>query len=544
MDFETVLTDDLINKYVSQGYWSNKPFGDYLNDTVSCFPDNVAIVDKKGSLTYKKLNKLVFRFATFMLELGIKKNDIVSVQMPSWHEFAIIHFGLSKIGIITNPIAPYYRQNELEYFLQKAGSTALIIPDMFKNFNYPEMVKKIAGNLPKLKHIIVVGTNVCEGMIPFSETIKDNKEDKYPKDYLEQFTPSPNDIHVLMFTSGTESKAKGVLHTHNTYCNATLNIVEPLGLDNSSVFFMAAPVTHTTGIRFGVRLPMMLGAKVVLQDIFKPEKALQLIAKEKCSISVGATPFLHSLINASKKNNEDISSFKIFGCGGAPIPRALIKEGEKHLGCKVLAGFGSTESPSQTFNKIDDDEKIYTTDGYPVKGVELKIVDETGKKVPKGQSGEALCRGPQLFVGYYKDPEITQKSFSKDGFFSTGDLCVLDKEGYLKVVGRKKDIIIRGGLNISTTEVENILLSYPKIKNIAIIGMPDPRLGERICAYIVPEDNVKISFQEVVNYLKSKKVAVIKQPERIEIVDKLPMTQSGKVKKNILRNDIACKLKM
>jgi len=542
MAFDTILTDDLIETYTSKGLWQNKTLGDYLDQTVKKYPEKVAIVDKKGMVTYSELGRSVFRFAVFLLELGIKKDDIVSVQLPSWSEFGIVHFALSKIGVVTNPIAPYYRKKELEYFLKKAGSVALIIPDTFKGLYYPDMVEQIRPRLPDLKHVIVVGNEVPDGMIPFEKTIEEDNN-SYPSDYLDQFRPDPNDVHVLMFTSGTESKPKGVLHTHNTYANATLNIVKPLGLTKNDVFFMAAPVTHTTGIRFGVRLPMMLGTKIILQDIFNPEDAIRLIAQEKCTLTVGATPFLHGFVNTSNLNDVDISAFRVFACAGAPIPRDLVRDGERKLSCSILAGFGSTESPSQTFNKPGDPpEKIFGSDGYPLEGIEIKIFDENRKELPKQEVGEVACRGPQLFVGYYRDPEITKKSFNEDGYFFTGDLCVLDQDGYLRVEGRKKDIIIRGGLNISAGEVEDILHTYPKIRQVAVIGMPDPRLGERVCAYIVPEKGKTISLEEVTEFLKNKQVAVIKLAERIELVDSLPITQSGKIRKNLLREDISRKI--
>ena len=540
---KTVLTEELINKYKQNGQWNDKTLCDHLDQTVADFPQKTAIKDINGSITYKELWCYVQRFAIFLLESGIKKGDVISVQLPNWKEFAIAHFAITYVGGITNPIPHYCRKKELAYFLEKAGSVLLIIPGIFKKFDYCFMINELLPELNYLKRVIVAGNTVPDGMISFQEIIDSEKEKQYPEEYLAGFRPTPDDIHILMFTSGTESKPKGVLHTHNTYGNATTNIVNPLGLTHNDSFFMPAPVTHTTGIRFGVRLPMILGATVILQDIFNPEEALMLISEEKCTFTVAATPFLHSMVNASNINHLDIRSLRIFGCGGAPIPRDLIKKGEEKLGCKILAAFGSTESPSQTINRLNDStEKILHTDGYPVEGVEIAIFDENGTQVSEGEIGEAACRGPQLFVGYYKEPEITKNAFNDEGWFLTGDLCVIDNDGYLKVVGRKKEIIIRGGLNISVREVEDILLGNPEINHAAIIGMPDPRLGERICAYIVPKEDAIIDFEEITDYLKKKGVATIKFPERIEIVDSLPMTPTGKIQKNILKEDIIKKL--
>ena len=402
MDINSILTKSQIEKYTSQGFWENKTLCDYLDEAVKRYPEKVAIVDRKDKVTYSELSRLVLRFAFFLLELGVKKGDIVSVQLPGWSEFGVIHCALSRIGAVTNPIAPYYRKKDIEYFMKKSGAVGLVIPDHFRNYCYADMVKGMLFNLPELKYVIVVGEEVPEGMISYNEVMKDEKEKRYSPDSLTQFRPDCNEAHVLMFTSGTEAEPKGVVHTYNTYGNATRNILESIRLTDEDTFFMAAPVTHTTGIRFGVRLPMMLGSKVVLQDIFDPEEALRLIAREKCTLTVGATPFLHSMVHAPNLEEVDISSLRIFLCGGAPIPRELVKEGERNLGCRVLAGFGSTESPSQTLNRLDDPlEKIYGTDGYPVAGVELKIVDDHKREVPRGEVGEAVCRGPQLFMEYF-----------------------------------------------------------------------------------------------------------------------------------------------
>jgi len=545
MFIETNLTDKRIREYTSKGYWEHMTVGDYLDENIKKYPNKIAIVDPKGRrVTYKELGRMVNRIALGFLKMGIKKGDIISVQLPNWIEFEYTYFALSKIGAIMNPLAATYRQNEVYYILKFSESKAVIITDEFRHFNYLKMMEEVKPKLPSLQHIFVIGESIPSGMLSFSEFTARCWEDECELKTLEQNKPNANDILVLMYTSGTEAEPKGVLHTHNTIIFGEKSFAQALEISAEDTCFMASPISHASGFAHGVNLPMIVGGKTVLLDIWDPEDALKLIEKEKCTFSMGATPFVRMILDCPNLHKYDISSMRCYLCGGAPIPREMVTESSK-IGLKVLAVYGLTESIPHTVNRLNDPpEKIYGTDGKPCPGIEVKIVDDNLKELPIGETGEEASRGPNICVGYFKQPEINKKSFDEEGWFYSGDLCRMDKDGYIIVEGRKKDIIIRGGQNISVKEIEDLLYNHHKIGNVAIVAMPDRRMGEKACAFVIPKAGESITLEEVVSFLSEKKVAKFKLPERIEVVGEFPTTPSGKIQKYLLRKDLTQKIEM
>ncbi|PON18925.1 hypothetical protein C2W62_05500 [Candidatus Entotheonella serta] len=316
---------------------------------------------------------------------------------------------------------------------------------------------------------------------------------------------------------------------------------ETYRMTSDDVIFMASPIGHTTALIVGARLPVMYGLTAVWQAHWNAEEAIDLIANEGCNFTLSATPFLHGFTYASNATREKLSRFNVFACGGAPIPRELIKRAEDEQGFFVSALYGSSEALVNTAIIEDDPIELrYSTDGKVIADVEARIVDpDTGQVLPAGAEGELQLRTPALFVGYYKDPEHTAEVLSPDGWYSTGDLCTLDAENYVSVVGRKKDMIIRGGANISAREIEELLFTHPKIQNVACVAMPDPVLAERVCAYVICEPGQILNFDEMVAFLKGKRMSVWKLPERLEIRQEFPMTPSGKIQKFMLRQEIA-----
>ncbi|MBW1931099.1 MAG: AMP-binding protein [Deltaproteobacteria bacterium] len=541
---DTNITQEIIDKYTSQGYWTGETLADYLDRAVKYYPDKTAVVDKKERVTYRELDVIATRVALGFLEYGIKKGDVVSVQLPNWNEFVYTHLALSKIGAVTNPIIPYYRQKELRYILGLAESVALVIPSEFRRFDYTSMIPDISPEVPSLKHVFVVGDSVPQGAISFKELTEKRWEEKYTDDYIKKLRPEGTDVDLILFSSGTEAEPKGVLHTHNSQIYVNKTVTRILGLSSVDVVLVPSPVSHGTGLQWGVRQAIMLGAKFVLQETWNAKEACRLIEEEKCSYVFAATPFVDDLIKFEEVSEYDLGSLRIFACAGAPIPRELGRQAETKLGCKLVPSYGATEHfVSTCCYPSDPPEKIYGSDGCAIPGVEVAIFDDNGRQLPVGETGELAVRGPSVAGGYYKRPELTKKTFTEEGWQFTGDLAVMDEDGYIRIVGRKKDVIIRGGFNISPTEIEDLLYTHPKIRSVAIVGMPDDRLGERSCAYIIPEDGETVTLEEVVSFLREKKIATQKLPERVEIVKELPMTASGKVQKYILRKDIARKVR-
>ena len=363
------------------------------------------------------------------------------------------------------------------------------------------------------------------------------------KESLATFTPEnidPNDVSLLMYTSGTTAEPKGVLHTHNTILWEAKSVRELMGLEKDYVVLMATPITHIGGLWAGFEYTTLVGGKVVFQDVWNPEHAMQLIQNERCTFMTGPTPFLHGIVTHPKAKEYDLSSLKSFGCGGAAVPPQLIHSANNDLGIKTGRGYGLTEFSTITIYTLEDSlDQLATTDGSPAPGVQVKMVHPvTGEEVEVGQEGEILAQGPECFVGY-TDEGLNSEAFQGD-WFCTGDLGIMDADGHITISGRKKDIIIRSGENLSVKEIEDAVHTHPKINEVAVVGMPDPETGEKACAFVTLADGVDfLTLDEIKEFLIQKQMAKQKIPERLEIISELPKTPTGKVRKNILKEEIA-----
>jgi acyl-CoA synthetase (AMP-forming)/AMP-acid ligase II len=331
------------------------------------------------------------------------------------------------------------------------------------------------------------------------------------------------------------------MHTPNTALAIVYPAIKRLQFSERDVILMSSTFGHQTGYLYGYCITLLLGATGVWLDIWNAAEAARLIEAERVTFTMGATPFLQDLTGVPARH--DLSSLRLFISAGAPIPRPLVRDARARLGCAISPGWGMTENGLVTCNGFDDpEEKGFTTDGCPLRGMELRVVDGDGQGLPPGTEGDLLVRGPSQFVGYFKRPEFTSESYTAEGWFKTGDRGTLDRDGYLSITGRSKDLIIRGGENIPVVEVENVLFAHPKVASVAIVGMPDARLGERACAFVIPKPGESPTLAELVAFLEGKQLARQKFPERIEIVSEFPMTPSGKVQKFRLRQLVAEKL--
>ena len=541
MSFETILTKEYIEKYQNQ--WINKTILDYLKQTVELTPDKIAIIDKKSRYTYKELGKLVDRVALGLLELGLKKGDVISFQLPNWNEFVILHFAATRIGAVSNPLIPIYRDREIGFMVKMAESKMIVVPDEFRGFDYPEMIKRLLPSWPSMEHVFVIGENVPQGMKSFSALINKPWEEFKDPSVLDQVELDPNEVTEIIFTSGTTGEPKGVMHTHNSVTLSSVLWSDHLSLTTDDVIFMASTFAHQTGFLYGVRLPVIYGGTAVYQDIWNPEEFLQLIEKEKITFTTAATPFLQDTIQVEGIDKYDLSSFRYFIAIGAPIPRTLVKQASEKLSCRILSGWGQTENGLVTLTLADDtEEKLTTTDGVPFAVMKLKVVDPKGVELPANSEGDLLCKGPALFVGYLKRLELTRSEFDGD-WFITGDRATMDEDGYIRITGRNKDIIIRGGENIPVAYVENVLYEHPDISIVQIVAMPDARLQEKACAFIsMKPGKTPLTLEGIKAYLAEKGLAKQYWPEHLEIVEDFPRTPSGKIQKYRLREFIAEKL--
>ena len=530
-----------IARHRRAGEWADRTLDDHVQAHARDRADKLAVVDRRWRLSYRELERLAHRVACGLLHLGVAPGDVISLQLPNWAEWLIVHCAATRIGAVTNSIGAVYREHEVGYILDRAATAVMVIPDEFRGFSYTAMVGGLRAKLPALREVLVVGDDVPAGMRSFAAFLDTPWEERYSARDVAARRPDPNRVTTLMFTSGTEAQPKGVMHTHNTLGVGTRQPYDVLDLSADDVVFMASPIGHITAVLLAAHVPLTYGMTTVWQDVWNPEAAVDLIAREGCTFTFSATPFLHGLAHAPNANRDTLRTFRLFGCGGAPIPRELVRRAEDVHGFRVAACYGSSEAlvVSATTTEAPR-ERRHGADGRILPAVETRLVDpDTGVPTPTGEPGELEVRTPALFAGYYRDPERTAAVVSPDRWYSTGDLCTIDGERYLNVVGRKKDMIIRGGANISAREIEELLFTHPKVAAVACVAMPDPVLAERVCAYVVCRPGNPLTFDEMITFLREKRIAAWKLPERLEIRDVLPMTASGKIQKYLLREEIA-----
>ncbi|EFH5201170.1 medium-chain fatty-acid--CoA ligase [Escherichia coli] len=525
--------------YRQQGLWGDASLADYWQQTARAMPDKIAVVDNHGaSYTYSALDHAASCLANWMLAKGIESGDRIAFQLPGWCEFTVIYLACLKIGAVSVPLLPSWREAELVWVLNKCQAKMFFAPTLFKQTRPVDLILPLQNQLPQLQQLVGVDKLApATSALSLSQIIADNTP------LTTAITVHGDELAAVLFTSGTEGLPKGVMLTHNNILASDRAYCARLNLTWQDVFMMPAPLGHATGFLHGVTAPFLIGARSVLLDIFTPDACLALLEQQRCTCMLGATPFVYDLLNLLEKQPADLSALRFFLCGGTTIPKKVARECQQR-GIKLLSVYGSTESSPHAVVNLDDPlSRFMHTDGYAAAGVEIKVVDDARKTLPPGCEGEEASRGPNVFMGYFDEPELTARALDEEGWYYSGDLCCMDEAGYIKITGRKKDIIVRGGENISSREVEDILLQHPKIHDACVVAMPDERLGERSCAYVVLKaPHHSLSLEEVVAFFSRKRVAKYKYPEHIVVIEKLPRTASGKIQKFLLRKDIMRRL--
>lgn len=525
--------------YRQQGLWGDASLADYWQQTARAMPDKIAVVDNHGATyTYSALDHAASCLANWMLAKGIESGDRIAFQLPGWCEFTVIYLACLKIGAVSVPLLPSWREAELVWVLNKCQAKMFFAPTLFKQTRPVDLILPLQNQLPQLQQIVGVDKLApATSSLSLSQILADNTP------LTTAITVHGDELAAVLFTSGTEGLPKGVMLTHNNILASERAYCARLNLTWQDVFMMPAPLGHATGFLHGVTAPFLIGARSVLLDIFTPDACLALLEQQRCTCMLGATPFVYDLLNLLEKQPADLSALRFFLCGGTTIPKKVARECQQR-GIKLLSVYGSTESSPHAVVNLDDPlPRFMHTDGYAAAGVEIKVVDDARKTLPPGCEGEEASRGPNVFMGYFDEPELTARALDEEGWYYSGDLCCMDEAGYIKITGRKKDIIVRGGENISSREVEDILLQHPKIHDACVVAMPDERLGERSCAYVVLKaPHHSLSLEEVVAFFSRKRVAKYKYPEHIVVIEKLPRTVSGKIQKFLLRKDIMRRL--
>lgn len=535
---------EIPKEYIEKGYWQLPTLSEMWDRNAREYPDKEAVVDSRTRLTWAEAKKWIDRMALRFVELGLKKDDVMVLQLPNFVEFCLLRVALEKAGVFFLPALRTLRHEEMKYMLSHMKACGIVIPWKFRDFDYFQMVKEIQRDLPALQHIFVVGDEVPEGTISLKEIVNTPLEEKYPSDYLQGKGFSVTDISFVCHTTGTtgfpkfmEERACTLIHSGvrgdgacvKLNADDTLAALSPAAIGPNVINYFAAPY---------------FAAKVALLEHFSAEEALELIEKEKVTIASGVPTQAVMMVRDANPDDYNLDSLRAFWLAGAPLGYEDAVEVEKKLGCQAVQVYGAVDFGGISSGSLDDSREMrFRTVGRPFEGNQVRLMEESGKEAPEGGIGEITVRGPCGGAGFYKDLEATRAAFTEEGWFSTGDLGRWDEQGNLKVVGRIKDVIIRGGQNIYPPEIENILISHPKVAAAALVGMPDSVMGEKACLYVVPKAGEALTFDEMVAFLKEKGMAPYKLPERLELLEEMPLVAGMKVDKKVLREDILQKLK-
>ena len=528
MRFETRLSDELIERYQQSGDWGAETFYAILARRAATHPDRVAIVDRGRRITYGELRTRVDRVAAGLGALDIGRGDVVTIQLPNWAEFAYVFFALERLGAVANQIGPDFRSREVDYILRFSESRAFVCPASFKSFDYVKMIGELRPGLPDLQAVCVLGGVAGPGRVSLDALVEHASAVAPPG-----ARQGANDVMRMAFTSGTTGNPKGVIHSHNTTLSTCRTLNTDMCVTEDDVFLVYLPLGLNWGYLTLVQA-IMAGARVVLLDQFSAAAALDLIRRERVTYIPTAPASIIAILNHPDLGQSDLSSLRVVITGGASCPIETIREFRARMHGHLIELYGMLETGFHTYTRLaDDPEAVTGTVGTVSSGLGIRIIDDAGRDVPPRAEGEIAALGPSVHLGYHKNPTANAELFTADGWFRTGDLGQFDAAGNVKIVGRLKEMINRGGKKFFPREIEEILYTHPKILHAAIVGVPDPRLGERNCLCVIPRAGQQLALDEVVAYLKDD-VATYKLPETIEIFDELPFTPTGKIQRHVL----------
>ncbi len=532
--WQTRWNEALARRWLDEGHWRPATLVDTARAAAAAAPDHVLLIEGKERLTRGQAWDQALRLAGYFLDSGLVPGDVVSFQLPNWIEAAVVALAARMTGLIINPIPPIYRESELAYILQDCGSRMIFIPGLFRRHDHRAMLEGLRSALPRLAQVVVVRGESGSRGEPTWESLLARR----PVDEARLPQVDPGAVLIAMYTSGTTGRPKGVLHTHFTYDHRVRAMADVWSIGAGDRVFMPSPVTHITGAIWAVDMPWVSGAAAILMDVWSAEEGIDCIRENGCTISGGATPFLQQMLDAAASRPDALASLRLFFCGGTTVSPDLIRRASLAFpDCLFFRCYGSTEMISATLGINDRAQADLgaETDGEIVYPVEIRLVDAVSDEpVADGEEGEILARGPGLFVGYIHGDDNAD-AFLADGFFRMGDLGRRVHGDYIVITGRKKDIIIRSGENISPKEVEDALSSHPAVAEVAIVAMPSARTGEIGCAFVIPRDGASIDLPEIARFLDGAGLARQKFPEHLVLVDDLPRVPSGKVRKDLLR---------
>jgi non-ribosomal peptide synthetase component E (peptide arylation enzyme) len=531
--FETRLTPALVERYTRSGHWGTETFYAILARRAAAHPDRVAIVDHRGPVSYGELLRRVDHVAAGLHDLGIGPGDVVTIQLPNWVEFAYVFFACERVGAVANQIGPDYRSREVEYILRFSESRAYVCPASFRGFDYVGMIGELRARLPDLRSVCVLGGDGAHETVRLDDLVDGRRR-------APGFRPvsmGANDVMRMAFTSGTTGNPKGVTHSFNTTLPAARILNDAMEVTENEVFLAYLPV----GLNWGyltLLQAIMIGARVVLLDRFSGRAALELIERERVTFIPSAPASIIAVLNDPELARFDLSSLRVVITGGASCPVETIRAYRQKIPGHLIELYGMLETGFHTFTRLTDDPEAVTgTIGRVAAGMGLRLIDADGRDVPPGAEGEIAAEGPCVHLGYHRNPAANAELFTPDGWFRTGDLGQYDAAGNVRIVGRLKEMINRGGKKFFPREIEEILYTHPKVLHAAIVGVPDPRLGERNCLCVIPRAGASLSLEEAVDFLRGD-VAVYKLPEELEVFAEFPFTPTGKIQRHALTREV------
>lgn len=542
----TRFTPEMIQEYLSKGYWTAETTSEIWDKNAQRCPDKEALVDSRSRLTWSQVKQCSDRIALGLLELGYQKDDLILMLLPNCNDSFVVRLACEKAGVLCMTALMTLREAEIEHILKNYEVAGIVTPWQFRRFDYFEAVNGMRPNLPTLKHIFISGDEVPAGTHSIEQMAQRPVEKNYPPDYLKKTRYQATDVAIIGTTSGTTGIPKTAEHVvaSRIALGEAYHLMPKLTGDD--IVFNVINAVAGLGAAFCYSVPRE-AAKTVLLEVWDPKEALKIIQRERATVFLTTPAQLAMLVRDPDLSQYDVSSVRCVCSSTSPLTYEIAVESEEKLGVPVVNTYGTFDGGGISKTIIDDDtETRRRTVGKPHLGTDVKLLDDEGKEVPPGADGELYFRGPSTTAGYFRDMERTLETWGalgKEGWFRTGDQARIDRKGNIMLTGRKKDMIIRGGQNIYPAEIEGLLLMHPKVEHVAIVPMPDPIMGEKACAYVVPQEGEKFTFDEMTSFLKSKKIASYKLPERLEIRSELPMRDAQKVAKASLREDIAQKLK-
>lgn len=517
-----------LDRYAGTGLWDERTIADQALALAADDPDAVAIVDGERAVTRAALLADAEALATALHDRGLRAGDVVAFQLPNWHEAAVVNLAAALGGMIVNPIVPIYRDHEVSLMVGDCAARALFVPTTFRKYDFAAMAARVRAAIPGLDHVFTVRGN---GPDDYKALLAEGRGRSFVRPRVD-----PLGVKMVLYTSGTTGRPKGVLHSHVSIQRILRESARHWGLNAGDATLMPSPVTHISGYANGLEAPLVCRTRAVLMESWDAGAALALIDRHGLIGTVAATPFLVELAAAARHAGNRLPTFRFFACGGAAVPPELIPAANAAFeNCRAFRVFGASEVPLVTFGWPEDERLAATTDGEIV-DYDVRIVDSDDRDVPDGQEGEILARGPAMMMGY-ADEAQTREAITGDGYFRTGDLGVRTPQGALAITGRKKDLIIRGGENISAKEIEDVLHGHPSVREASVVAMPHERLGEGVCAFVIAGD-VPPDAEALAAHVRASGLAPQKIPERFVFVDDFPRTASGKVRKDLLRERV------